>query len=155
MRLTDTINKIKGSVHYLPDIPKDLFIIILILLTAIGSFMIGKLSFFEEKSKKELQIISMGAVVAGAVKYSSQDKQNGAIPDVGVKSDKPSLPSSGEIFSQSKASGMYVGARSGSTYYLPWCGGAKRIHEENKIWFENKADAVNKGYKPSGACKGI
>jgi hypothetical protein len=51
MRLTDTLNKIKVSVPYWQDLPKDLFIIGLILLTALGSFMLGRLSFLDEKQK--------------------------------------------------------------------------------------------------------
>jgi hypothetical protein len=139
MRLTDTFNKIKVSVPYWQDLPKDLFIIAFILLTALGSFMLGRLSFLDEKHKNDLKIIRAEPI----------SKETAAI--IGSTDRGVVIP----VTSSGSQAGMYVGSRSGKTYYLPWCSGVKRIHEENKIWFKDKADAINKGYKPSGTCKGI
>lgn len=50
---------------------------------------------------------------------------------------------------------QYVGSRSGKKYHLPWCGGAKRIKEENKIWFNSKAEAKAAGYEPAANCPGL
>lgn len=33
--------------------------------------------------------------------------------------------------------GEYVASRNGTKYYPPNCGSAKRINEENKVWFGN------------------
>lgn len=148
MRLTDTINKIKVSVLNSPDLPKDLFIIGLILLASTGSFMLGRLSFLAENNKNELKIVSTESL-AGTI----ASDQNGILSHRGGEKGT-STSSSGEVSSLSGV-GMYVGARSGNTYYLPWCGGVKRIHEENKIWFKDKEDAISKGYKPASTCKGI
>lgn len=54
-----------------------------------------------------------------------------------------------------KGEGKYVASISGAKYHLPTCSGAKRIKEENKIWFDNKEDAELSGYTPAGNCKGI
>lgn len=49
----------------------------------------------------------------------------------------------------------YVGSRNGSKYHLPWCSGAQRIKEENKVWFGSKVEAENRGYVPAKNCEGI
>ncbi len=49
----------------------------------------------------------------------------------------------------------YVASKSGTKYHLPWCGGAKQIKEENKVWFATKEEAEKAGYTPASNCKGI
>lgn len=51
--------------------------------------------------------------------------------------------------------GQLVGAKTGSRYYYPWCGGANRISEKNKIYFASVAEARAKGYTPAANCKGL
>jgi hypothetical protein len=51
--------------------------------------------------------------------------------------------------------GGYVASKNGTKYHLPWCGSAKQIKEENKIWFATKAEAEAAGYTPASNCKGI
>lgn len=51
--------------------------------------------------------------------------------------------------------GMYVASKTGTKYYLPWCGTAVRILEGNKVWFDSKEEAEEKGYEPASNCKGI
>jgi hypothetical protein len=49
----------------------------------------------------------------------------------------------------------YVASKTGKKYYLPTCAGAKRIKEENKIWFATREQAAAAGYSPAAKCKGI
>lgn len=51
--------------------------------------------------------------------------------------------------------GKYVASKSGSAYHFPWCQGAQKIKEANKIWFNSKEEAKAKGYKPAGNCEGL
>lgn len=51
--------------------------------------------------------------------------------------------------------GRLVGSKNGSVYHFPWCPGAQRIAEENKIWFDSKEDAEKAGYRPAENCKGL
>jgi hypothetical protein len=51
--------------------------------------------------------------------------------------------------------GTYMASKSGSKYYLPSCSGAKRIKEENEVWFKTKEEAEKAGYGPAAGCKGI
>ncbi|MCK5285961.1 MAG: hypothetical protein KAJ58_01915 [Candidatus Pacebacteria bacterium] len=51
--------------------------------------------------------------------------------------------------------GKYVASRSSKLYHAPWCSGAQRIKEENKIWFQTKEEAEASGRSPASNCKGI
>ena len=49
----------------------------------------------------------------------------------------------------------YVGSKNSDKYHLPWCSGAKRISEANKITFASAEEARAAGYKPAANCPGI
>ncbi len=51
--------------------------------------------------------------------------------------------------------GTYMASKTGSKYYLPSCGSAKRIKEENRVWFATKQQAETAGYEPAANCKGL
>ncbi len=51
--------------------------------------------------------------------------------------------------------GKYVGSKSGTKYHYPWCSGAKRINEANKIWFQTIAEAETRGYSKAANCPGL
>lgn len=44
------------------------------------------------------------------------------------------------------AQGKYLASKNGTKYYTPTCSGAKRIKEENRIWFNSAEDAILQGY---------
>lgn len=60
-----------------------------------------------------------------------------------------------ETTNSKEIKGKYVASVSGSKYHLPWCSGAQRISDKNKIWFDSKEEAENRGYSPAKNCKGI
>lgn len=47
----------------------------------------------------------------------------------------------------------YVGSIKSDKYHYPTCTYAKRILEENQIWFESIEETEAAGYKPCGVCK--
>ncbi len=98
---------------------KDIFLILLLILTSIASFGLGRLSKIEE-NKTPIQI-----------EFTPQTLNDNQIK------------------------GEYVASKNGSKYYLPWCSGVKKISENNKVWFNSKKEAKNKGYTPATNCKGI
>ena len=51
--------------------------------------------------------------------------------------------------------GQLVASKNGTAYHYPWCSGAKRISEVNKIWFDTKEEAELAGYRPAANCKGL
>ena len=52
-------------------------------------------------------------------------------------------------------SGTYVGSKNSDKYHLPWCAGAKRIAEGNRVWFSSKEEAERAGYSAASNCPGI
>lgn len=146
MRLTETIQKIK----YYPDLAKDTFVFLLLILVAIGAFSIGRSSVVGVTRAGNLRIVDTTGQAAATARFDTADNSSTS-ESLSISRNEALSGGSGE----SNSSGMYVGSRSGKTYYLPWCAGVKRIKEENKIWFSSKDDALARGYKPSLGCKGI
>ncbi|MEK7621711.1 MAG: hypothetical protein AAB415_00875 [Patescibacteria group bacterium] len=56
---------------------------------------------------------------------------------------------------EAKSAGTLVGSKNGTKYHYPWCGGASRIKEENKVWFASKEEALSRGYTPAANCPGL
>ena len=115
----------------------DIFTALVVVLVAFLSFGLGRLSV-SESQKPEIQISEIPAGEAGA--------QGAAV--VTAATQKTSTPT-GVTQSQ------YVASKNGSKYYFPWCSGANRIKEENKVWFQTAAEAARAGYQPSSTCKGL
>ena len=110
---------------------------LLILLTAIASFGLGRWS-----------VASEATIVP---KESITFTQTALLPESG-------LQISGEEESgvtTVSASGQYVGSKNGTKYHLTTCPGAKQIKEENKVYFASKEEAQKSGYTPASNCKGI
>lgn len=135
MRLTELLNKIKG----IPDISKDIFIILVIFLVSLGGFALGRLSIVEEKKHDDLRIIGQKTPDGGVLGLTEGDFRQGT--RAGATNPSP-------------VKGVFVGSKSGKVYYPPWCAGVKRIHEENKVWFSSKESAEAKGYRPAASCEG-
>ena len=51
--------------------------------------------------------------------------------------------------------GKFVASKNGSRYYYPWCGGASRIKDENRVWFKTTGEARAAGITPASNCKGL
>lgn len=51
--------------------------------------------------------------------------------------------------------GLIEASRSGSVYYYPWCDGALKIPEQNRIWFADEVTAQKAGLTPAKVCKGL
>jgi len=134
MSIKEFIEKSKGFIEK----DRDIFIAIIIVLVAFGSFGLGRLSKAEEL-KTPISIKNMNASVLEA-KTESKLSSN---------SNKEHLSTSPQ------AGGFYVGSKKGSKYHFPWCGGAKRIKEGNKVIFDTIEQAREAGYTPAGNCKGL
>lgn len=48
-----------------------------------------------------------------------------------------------------------VASKTGTKYYLAWCGGAERILPENQVWFDTPALAEAAGYTSAANCAGL
>lgn len=146
--LTETVKKIKEFLGSTGDLPKDIFLALLLVFVGFGGFLIGRISVILDGTQgglriteKEIRGAGLDAVqasVLGAAAVSSENVASGA----------------GETVAALQ-SGAYVASRNGTVFHLPTCSGAKRISEANKIWFATKEEAMAKGYRPAANCKGL
>lgn len=111
---------------------KDLFLALIIFLTALISFGLGRLSKLEE-NKTPLIIHQPATPVVSA---------NTAINE---PTDAQTTNQKGEV----------VASKNGTKYHFPWCAGAQSIKEENKIKFASVEEARKAGYAPASNCKGL
>jgi len=115
---------------------REFFTGLIIILVGTASFGLGRLSMAED-SRKPVQIqLPDGTFLDNSTDVYVPENQSATVQN-GLNM------------------GNYVASKSGSAYHLPWCSGAQRIKEENKIWFDTKKEAEKAGYKPAGNCKGI
>ncbi len=116
----------------------------ILIIVGIGSFLLGK----TWESTPEAQIIHREAaavVTATEPEKSTISEETSVLPQIEVKAASAAVP----------VEGGYVASKNGTKYHLPWCGGAKRILEQNKVWFATKQEAVAAGYAPAANCPGI
>lgn len=115
----------------------DLFIAAVIFLVGLGSFGLGRLSAIMP--------------VKPPIKVTPPQTTDTTIQDTSSATTR----AGGLTTKATAAAGRYLGSVSGTAYHLPWCPGAQRIKEQNKIWFQTKEEAEQKGYKPAGNCPGM
>ena len=111
----------------------DLFVTAIIFLVGLASFGLGRLSVLW--LKKEPIVIENYEL--RSTNYGAENKQK--------ETEKTAVVSEA-------IKGRYVASKSGTRYHFPWCSGAQRIKEDNKIWFETKEEAEKAGYKPALNC---
>ncbi len=82
--------------------------------------------------------------------------QNGPSPIIIDRNIKIGLPDSDnrEVINANnyKILGNFLASINGKTYYPKDCAAARRIKEENRIWFNTKEEAKAQGYKPAQNC---
>ena len=142
MSIQGISSKFKG---YLRN--QEILLAILIVVVSLVSFGLGRLSV-----SPLVAPTSQNATVLGVKEGDTTMKEEntpiaekvGSVKDTATKGEKIGAPEGG-----------YVASKSGTKYHLPWCSGAKRIKEENKIYFKTKEEAEKAGYSPASNCKGI
>lgn len=103
-----------------------LFVLVLVLL-GVSSFGLGRLSALENQ-QSTVAVCPSQSLTSKAAAHQAQ------------------APTT---------QGQYVASKNGSVYHYPWCSGAQRIKEENKVWFTTKNAAEGAGYRPAANCKGL
>lgn len=116
-------------------IPSDLLVILILLLCCSAAFGLGVLA------GKEMERGSGGEKLW----VETLSKEGSVQPAAAAQPLEAAAPSTG----------TYVASKSGTKYHLPSCSGAKRIKEENKVWFATKEQAAAAGYEPAANCPGI
>lgn len=134
--------KIKGyaqsKLRQPPILPDDLFLGLIIILVAFGSFGLGRLSKIEG-AKTPIRIEN--------------------VPTEATRKDSPGVVTSTKTSQSASIIGTtgndLVGSKNGKKYYYPWCSGVKSISPANLIHFADKNEAEARGYSPATACKGL
>jgi hypothetical protein len=122
------------------NLDNDIFVVMIIIFVAFTSFGMGRLSITtQEKTPivfSEKLPVSFEKIQAS---HSPQELQSATY--------KP--------LANSLQAGSIVASKNGTKYHFPWCSGAKRMKEENKIWFNSEQEAREAGYEPAANCKGL
>lgn len=139
-------------------VPRDALIVAILALSSCASFGLGLLAGRESGEGKggddfwienlaQQQALPAATGIAEVIEKEVTEPFIAELPAMQPSAaNQPSAPASG---------GAYVASKTGTKYYLPWCGTANRIKEENKVWFATKAEAEAAGYEPAKNCKGI
>lgn len=142
MSIQDFVGKIKAlgykhrpNIHIIPD---DLFLGLIIILVAFGSFGLGRLSKIEG-SKVPIRVVNAPEIGSETLSGKVGGNTQGASVARSTKTNKGDL----------------VASKNGTRYYYPWCSGVSRISPANMIYFSSKAEAEAQGYTASATCKGL
>ena len=130
--IQDLTKRIKGYADdhrpNLRAIPDDLFLGLIIILVAFGSFGLGRLSKIEGSKT--------------SVKFEATAPQSS-------KKDGAFLGGNTATATQ------LVASKNGTKYYYSWCTGVSKISPANLIHFGSKEEAEARGYTASATCKGL
>lgn len=119
--------------HYINKyVTDEICIVAVIILVGFAGFGLGRLSLIDEQ--KTPVSIEYAEMAPANVLSSISDSENQVTIAGG---------------------GLLVGSKNGSKYHFPWCSGAQRMKEKNKIWFASKEEAQSAGYEPAKNCKGL
>jgi hypothetical protein len=141
MSIQDSPQKIKGFL----DSPKghDLLIILILLATAVGSFMLGRTM---RPKTSPVVIQTDPSLVLVSTEQALKAKSTGS----------PTIQNQTQAQMASVATstqkGDFVASKRGKRYYPVDCSGAKTLKESNKIYFQTAGEAEQKGYTLSDSC---
>lgn len=135
--INELLGKIKGFWTAEEAKRDKILTIAIIFLVGTASFGLGRLSAWD--AQKEPVKVEMGEFSADV---------NQVVDSLNGENEPQS-----EI--ELKEGGFVVGSKTSDKYHYPWCSGAKRIKEENKIYFASIEEARAAGYFPAGNCKGL
>ena len=128
-----------GSIKYFVEKIKPFFAHVALVCICILFFGLGRLSALEiDKSP------------VSVIKRSSRPQvETSQVSEVGQPI--------GDIsnLAQNTQNSEVVASKTGTKYYLPWCGALKRIKPENRVVFATVALARQAGYTPAANCKGV
>lgn len=121
----------------------QVFYSLLIIMVAIISFWLGRLSLLTETTLVEPSVnrVEVKQTELNQKESFSDNNQDTKPPTTKLNNDFSEV---GEA--------KVVGSRSGTKYHLTTCPGAKQIKPENLINFSSVAAAEAAGYKPAANC---
>lgn len=137
----------ESSNKALSGIPRDVLVVLVVLLASSASFGLGYLTG------------KGGGATAPDKGFWIEDVSTtsaATLPAAAVRAASPApikVVSPGTVVTP--VAGKYMASKNGTRYYLPTCSGAKRIKEENRVWFATVEDAQAAGLTPAANCPGL
>jgi hypothetical protein len=119
---------------------QDVILVTIIILVALISFGLGRLSKIRENRTPITIENAVRNILASTPSV-----------DTATTATKPGFVAN----SATREEKLFVASKNGTKYHYPWCPGALNIKEENKIWFSSKEQAEKAGYTRAGNCKGL
>jgi hypothetical protein len=120
---------------------KPLFLTLVIILTAILSFGLGRLSAPKDSTPMTVRFDeNLGQARAQSTLRQAEDLR------------QPSRQTA-NVIQSTQTSGEVVASKNGSKYHYSHCPGAKQIKEENRLFFPSAAAAEASGYTLAGNCE--
>jgi hypothetical protein len=123
---------------------------LLIVAVGLSSFGLGRLSRLEE-ARIPVRIEQTASALSPEAKEATPMSVGTGVADSSVKDKGLTIKDSDAPTS----GGQLVASKTGAKYHFPWCSGAKRISEANKLWFNSVEEARKAGYTPASNCKGL
>lgn len=152
MSIKEVLEKIKGLWGKALEYEKDIWLGLLVITVGVGGFATGRLVDIEaSKIPVRIETVELGRV----------GEEGTSKPSITIKTQKEGgvevlgTTQVAAVAATSPVTGKVVGSKNGSKYHLPECSGAKRIKEENKIWFASVEEAKSAGYTAAANCPGL
>ena len=108
---------------------KDIILAAVIVLIAVISFGLGRLSKIRENNVP---------LTIENLKIEVENPSKDETPNNKANTQK-----------------IFVASKNGKKYHYVWCDSASSIKDENKIFFATKEEAQAAGYEPAANCKGL
>lgn len=131
--LSEYFYKIKG---WLKENENDFFTALIIILTAISAFGLGRLSAIYD-AKAPLVIKNSTDIERSYLEHRVFNNGGGV---------------DNSIVQNPAATEKYLASKNGKKYYPADCPAAARIAEANRIWFSSAAEAEGAGFSLSASC---
>ena len=131
--LSEIIKLCKRLAGWVKTNNKELYLAAIIILVAVISFGLGRLSKIREEKTP---------ITIENVKENEETSES-----------KPLLTSN--VDNEIKTDKIFVASKNGKKYYYAWCESANVIKEQNRVWFSTQAEAEKAGYQPAANCKGL
>ena len=129
---------------------REVFSSLVVLLTAIAAFYLGRLSLIDEMRRPVT--IEQFSLEKPEEKPLLGTKKEGSIA---AETSATLQNQAQQATSTPRTVGKYVASKTSNKFHLPECPGAKKISDSNKIWFLSREEAERAGYVPAGNCKGM
>lgn len=115
----------------------------IVILVGLSSFGLGRLSIQGEWKEPII------------IEENKGTTENSPAPVAGAGTESQPAAAVKSISGPPTQGGKIVASKNGTKYYFPWCSGASRIAEANKIWFNSEVQARARGLQPAANCKGL